>query len=140
MARKSIEHLTLVPPTTSEPIPLAPVPGELSPAEAKLWTQVVESKPADWFGADSWPVLREYVRAAVMCDHLATVIAGASRDQLKRALDMRDRESRRAVSLATKLRLTQQSKYDPRGAATADRRAGGKRPWHKNTTNHQRKD
>lgn len=131
MARRSAASLSIVP--ASEPVEFPPVPAGLSEAEAALWTGVVESKPTDWFGADSLPVLREYVRAAVMCDTLAVVVADAIRrgdpDEIKGVLDMRDKESRRAVSLATKLRLTPQSKYGPRAADTADRKAGGKRPW-----------
>lgn len=127
MPRRSAASLALVP--ASQPIPPAPAPGDLSEVEAALWRETVESKPADWFGADSWPILKEYVRAAAMCDALAQVIADAGPGQLKEWLDMRDKEARRAVSLATKLRLTQQSKYGPRAADTADRKAKGKRPW-----------
>jgi hypothetical protein len=43
---------------------------------------------------------------------------------------MRDTEAKRATSIATKLRLTQQSRYTPQAAATADRKAGsGAKPW-----------
>lgn len=131
MPRRSAASLSLVPP--GQPIPLARVPVGLSEGEAALWVEVVESKPADWFGADSLPVLREYVRAAVMCDTLATVVADTIKrgdpDEIKSVLDIRDKESRRSVSLATKLRLTPQSKYGPRAADTADRKVAGKRPW-----------
>lgn len=131
---KDSEHLTLVPPGLvppgpSEPIPPPSVPAGLSEAEAKLWTQVVDSKPSGWFDGGSSVILKEFVRASAACDFLAAVIAGAGPEQLKPLLDLRDREARRAVSLATKLRLTPQSKYDPRGAATADKRVKGIRPW-----------
>ena len=98
-----------------------------------MWSQVVDSKPADWFDADSRPVLKEYVRAAMTCDLLAEVVEhafdGGDEDALKHALDMRDKEARRVANLATKLRLTQQSRYTPQSAATANKRAAGKRPW-----------
>lgn len=131
MPRRSAASLALVP--ASQPVPLSPVPADLSEKEAELWVGVVESKPSDWFGADSWPILKEYVRAATICDALAAVIAAAVKigdpDGIKSALDMRDKESRRAVSLATKLRLTQQSRYGPRAAASADAKVNGNRPW-----------
>lgn len=98
-----------------------------------LWTVTVESKPSGWFGPDSWPVLKEYVRAAASCDALAEMVAGAMQsrnsDAIKTALDMRDKEAKRVASLATKLRLTQQSRYTPQAAATADKGVNGRRPW-----------
>lgn len=133
MARKSVAALSLVGDTTVGTVQIAPVPAELTPAEARIWRDAVESKPAEWFGADSWPVLKEYVRAAVMCDTLAVVATDAAQskdgDLIKAVLATRDRESRRMADLATKLRLTQQSRYTPQAAATADKRASGKRPW-----------
>lgn len=123
--------MALVP--ASQPVQFAPVPPDFSDVEAAMWRETVESKPAEWFGPDSWSVLKEYIRAAVMCDTLAKVVAGAvtrgDPDEIKAVLDMRDKERKAVASLGTKLRLTQQSRYTPNAAATADKRAGGKRPW-----------
>lgn len=134
MARKSAAALAVVPATPGENL-LAP-PRDLTEAERVMWLEVVESKPADWFDRDSAPVLKEYVRAAVTCDQLAAAVNTAlSSDDLTevamagKLLLARDREARRCASLATKLRLTQQSRYTPQSAATANRQAGGKRPW-----------
>jgi hypothetical protein len=95
---------------------------------------VVATKPADWFDDDSAPVLKEYVRAATTSDILdrrvkAAMEGGDSVDEVKKLLDMRDKEARRLVTMATKLRLTQQSRYTEKTASTANRKAGGKRPW-----------
>jgi hypothetical protein len=130
MARKSVAALSIVP--AQNPGALPPPPASLSAAESVLWREIVESKPSDWFGPDTLPILAEYVRAVVMCDILAERVGKAlelGADVAKQYLDMRDKESRRAVSLATKMRLTQQSKYGARGAERADRTASGKRPW-----------
>jgi hypothetical protein len=134
VARKSAAALAILPRTAADGR-LQP-PTELSARERVLWAEIVESKPADWFADDSAPILKEYVRSAVTCDRLADVVErafdgedGIDPDALKSALDMRDKEARRAANLATKLRLTQQSRYTPQAAATSDRKAGGKRPW-----------
>ena len=70
-----------------------------------------------------------------MCDLLAlqieAEIAGGEPGNLKALLDMRDKESKRLTSVATKLRLTQQSRYTPQAASTADKKAGSARPWHR---------
>lgn len=130
MARKSTAALSVA---TNEIGP-RPVPADLDEAEARIWRAVVESKPREWFGEDSAPLLREYVRAVCMCDELEPEIKrlrepGQDKHALKMVLDMRDKESRRASSLATRLRLTQQSRYTPQAAGTANKRAAGKRPW-----------
>lgn len=134
MSKKSTASLSIVPAAPAGPVA---APDDLSDAERELWLSVVESKPAEWFGADSLPLLKEYVRAIALCDVLdgqvKRAIEGdtnnASVGLVKMFLDMRDKEAKRATSLATKLRLTQQSRYTPQAAATADKRAGGRRPW-----------
>lgn len=47
-----------------------PAPGGMSPEQVALWDGVVGSKPVDWFDTDSSPLLKEYVRAAIMTDWL----------------------------------------------------------------------
>jgi hypothetical protein len=131
VARKSAAALAVVPGPSIDSR-LAPPPN-LSGPEAVLWAQVIDSKPADWFDVDTAPVLKEYVRAAVTCDALDARVKAAlsGGDDLKPLLDMRDKESRRMVSMATKMRLTQQSQYSHRAAASANGRTSGKRPWEK---------
>lgn len=138
MPRKSIASLTVMrggakKDAPAQPIPLAPVPDDLSPAEAKVWRTTVESKPADFFGPDTYALLKELCRASAMCDTLAVVIADAVKagdaKKLRAGLNVRDREAKRMADIATKLRCTQQSRYTPGAAATADKRASGKRPW-----------
>jgi hypothetical protein len=130
MSRPSTASLSVVP--LAAVSRLAPADG-LTPDEAALWAAVVASKPADWFGEDSAPLLKEYVRAVGMSDVLdaqvKAALAGGETGEVKALLDMRDKESKRVASLATKLRLTQQSRYTPQAAATADRKAGNARPW-----------
>ena len=131
MARKSAAALAVVP--KGKPDSRTPAPDDLNEAERAMWAEIVDTKPADWFDLDSVPVLKEYIRAAMTCDRLAGMVEevmaeGDGRD-VKTVLDMRDKEARRVASLATKLRLTQQSRYTPQSAATANRKAGGKRPW-----------
>lgn len=130
MSRPSGASLAVVP--TGLPERLAP-PDDLTPDQAARWRAVVDSKPVEWFGPDSAPLVKEYVRAEAMCDLLAVQIeaatAGGEPGEIKALLDMRDKESKRLTSLATKLRLTQQSRYTPQAAATANKKAGNARPW-----------
>jgi hypothetical protein len=109
-------------------------PPDLTSAQANVWRAVAATKPVEWFDADTAPLLAEYCRAAVLCDLLAVqveaAIAGGDPGELKAVLDMRDKESKRLLSIGTKLRLTNQSRYTPKAADTANRRAGsGGKPW-----------
>lgn len=131
MSRKSTASLSVV--QIGSLSRIAP-PDDLTPEQAKLWVAVVESKPAEWFGEDSTPLLAEYVRAASMCSlleiQIQAAIAGGDNAEIKTLLDMRDKESKRLVSSGTKMRLTQQSRYQPDKASTLDRKvASGAKPW-----------
>lgn len=129
--RKSAASLTVVPaglPSRMEP------PEYLSETQKAIWRAVVATKPVEWFSADNAPLLVEYVRAVDMGNllelQIAATMAGQGDISMKDLLKMRDTESRRAMSLATKMRLTQQSRYTEKSAATADRNSGnGGKPW-----------
>lgn len=135
--RKSAASLSVI---TGGVIQRIEPPVGLTEAQAGLWRSIMATKPADWWTADNAPLLAEYVRAVDMGNMLAlqieATLAGGDpveiAAQLKPLLDMRDKESRRAMSLATKMRLSQQSSYTDKSADTAKRRAGGaSKPWHR---------
>ena len=123
--------ITAIPTTTKMRIQ---PPSDLTPEQARIWQDVVDAKPVDWFSEDTAPLLTEYCRAAAMCQTLAIMveaaIAGGEVKELGDVLRLRDMESRRLTSIGTKLRLTNQSRYTPQASATAAKRvAGGKKPW-----------
>lgn len=127
MPRKSSESLSVVP-VTALPTRLDP-PDDFPLAESEVWRAVVATKPVDWFDADSAPLLAEYCRAKVMCDRLASRIDLASDEQLKDLLVQRDREAKRLTTIGVKLRLTQQSRYTPKAAATANKAPNAGKVW-----------
>lgn len=115
-------------------------PDRLSDEAAEIWREVVATKPYDWFAADSAHLLEAYCLAVVshrlisdgvksFTPALLAAPKGANiYDQLTR---MQERQARVMATLATKLRLTQQSRYTPQAAATAakPKRGNGARPW-----------
>jgi hypothetical protein len=127
MPRKSAESLRVVP-VTSLPSRLDP-PEDFPLAESAFWKAVVATKPVDWFDDDSAPLLAEYCRAKVMCDKLAGKIDLAEGQELKDLLRLRDMEAKRLSSLGVKLRLTQQSRYTPKAAATANKAPNAGKVW-----------
>jgi phage terminase small subunit len=108
-------------------------PPEWLTEDAKtLWRDVVETKPPEWFKADAAPLLEaycktvvEYRRASLALDS----IQPADVADYKKLSDVTTSLAMRMGDLATKMRLTQQSRYTPAVATTADKKTASAKPW-----------
>jgi hypothetical protein len=131
-----------------------PAPKDLEPAAAVFWESIVIRLPEDWFTSETVPLLKAYCRHSAYADRFAQDIAAqreliaaleagpknrATAKQLVRSHEhlvalhrAHGYETDRAVSVATKLRLTIQSKYIPETAASKARSSivSGPPPWH----------
>jgi hypothetical protein len=115
---KSASELAVVPTlSTARPIP----PDDLTERQADEWRRIVGRLPADWFPAETWPLLAAYCRHIVQARRIADLVnsfqptwAGedGGLERLNLLGKMQDREHRAMANLATKLRLTNQSRYD----------------------------
>lgn len=133
--RKSSAELSVVPIDCKAQRP--PPPADLTPAQAKIWTDIVDTSPAGWF-RDGDVLLGLYCRHVHTGNQLAKLINDCKVDlhdlqRLGRLLAMRDRETRMMMSLATKMRLTQQARITPRSAGRQMEETGRKlwerKPW-----------
>jgi hypothetical protein len=119
-------------------------PSHLVEDEAQLWREVVATKPADWFARDSQPLLAAYCQAVVMHRTLMLMWHGTidalknpddAKKQVSALMSVKDlqgmvtKTAGSVAALATKLRLTQQSRYTPQAASTASKKSGPLRPW-----------
>jgi hypothetical protein len=115
-------------------------PEELDDHQADIWRAVVLSEAVDFFdSAVLKETLADYCRHKASANLLSGTISafkpewlrladGASR--YKSLLNMREKEVRAANACARSLRLTNQSRYTPKTAASEARRAvKGARPW-----------
>jgi hypothetical protein len=94
----------------------------LNADEQALFREVLRSMGTNYWKAGDIPMIAEYVRALHMAETLAARIAACeSVDDMRKLLDMRDREARRAAALARTLRLAPQSREDRHGAAVKAR-------------------
>lgn len=134
MSRKSAAALSVVAPEFGRPDP----PADLKPPEAEVWRSVVATKPADWFTRDTHPLLSAYCRAKIASDIVAEEIAafetkwlqnGDGLQRYDKLLAMQYRQGMLMASLATKMRLSQQSRYGPRAADTKARPSAAAKPW-----------
>jgi hypothetical protein len=118
MPRKSAAALSVVQslPGAKRPEP----PEELTEEQAVEWRKVVDRLPADWFPQDSHQLLVAYCRHVSRARVLAEMLDRFERERIglaaglreyEKLLGMADREHRAISSLATRMRLTQQSRY-----------------------------
>ena len=137
MPRKSAAALSVVTPLPEHRRP-AP-PGELTREEAVEWRAVVDRLPPDWFPRESHQLLVQYCRHVVKARVVAAKINEfvpewtetadglATYDKLTQ---IAEREGRALSSLATRMRLSQQSRYQ---TATANNKASepnaSRKPW-----------
>ena len=105
-----------------------------------MWRAIVSTKPPEWFSADTYPLLVAYCRTTIRARVVAKMIEDAVKQigegpgvagVYEKLFDMEGKLSRTLCTLATKMRLSQQSKYGARGAEGVARRAGENpvKPW-----------
>ena len=104
-------------------IPQRPEPPKsLSKRQADIWREIVATKPPDWFEADTRPILEAYCKAidwqARMSKELERAIAGEGGfAACEKLYAITEKNVKLLAQLATKMRLTPQSRYTPKAAA-----------------------
>lgn len=114
-------------------------PADLTDEQKHIWERTVANEAADVFKtAALQQLLKEYCRHVASASYLSKIIDNLERktelDPLDAAsyeklIKLRDRETKALADKATKLRLTNQSRYTPQAAATAAKKATDRKPW-----------
>ena len=107
--------------------------------QAEIWERTVANEAADVFRTTALQqLLKEYCRHVASAKRLAGLIQNIEAQRelegddigaYDKLLKMRDRETKAIADKATKLRLTNQSRYTPQAAATAAKKASDRKPW-----------
>ena len=116
-----------------------PPPEHLTPEQAELWVVITNALPAGWFKKEAHALL------AVYCQHVSTAQKLGKQidafqdpwlnepegfDRFSKLLKLRETETRAMAALATRMRITQQSRYMPTAAARmAEKHRDGWKPW-----------
>lgn len=106
-------------------------PLDLTDEQRTEWLAIVNRMPADWFPRETHAMLAQHCRHVVAARRIAQLIdqaeadAAFDLDAYDKLLKMQEREGRAMSSLATRMRLTQQTTYDK----SRKKPAAGKRPW-----------
>lgn len=108
-------------------------PGELTDEQAHEWRCVVNRLPAEWFQRETHGMLAQYCRHVVAARRVASMILSLEQElaretsegqktqteimlgavrTIDRLLKMQEREGRAISSLATRMRISQQSTLD----------------------------
>jgi len=142
--RKSAASLAVVRPITDH----RPSPPEgLTEEQAAEWTAITRRLPAGHFPRECHGLLMAY------CKHISSfrmlsesvdsfrsewLITDEGLGRYGALLALREREGRALSSLATRLRITPQSRYHPRtaGVAAADAGSGRSKPWESTRNGH----
>ncbi len=119
---------------------LPPPPADLNKDEMDVWNRIVRTEPPEFFATDATlSLLADYCRHRQAAAVLSKTISEFKSEWLKmeegaarydRLLRMRDRETKAVMRCATKLRITNQSRYSKVAAGTAGRtQTRVARPW-----------
>lgn len=136
--RKSSAALSVVAGTAIDGRP--PAPSDLTEGQREVWERTVSNEAADVFKtAALQQLLKEYCRHVETAARLSLQVDRATdpgcnepltMQELDQLLRCRDRETKALADKATKLRLTNQSRYTPQAAGTAAKNASAERkPW-----------
>ena len=93
-------------------------PYDLNDEQSVEWWAVVNRMPADWFPRETHGLLTQYCRHIVNARRVAQLIAKCEKakkldvNDYNQLLIMQEREGRAISSLATRMRLTQQTVHD----------------------------
>ena len=129
--RVSTAALALKAPEKLETVDRQRPPHDLTDEEVEVWSAVVSTEAADWFTPSNTPLLSQYCRHVVHARRIAELLERALSDpdldlgSYDLLLKLQDRETKAIASLATKMRLAQQSTRTHRGNA---RPASASRP------------
>ncbi len=130
--RKSSAELAVV--AVSQEARRPSPPAELTEAQAKIWQDIVDTQPGGWFRPAEDALLIAYCRHVDAANRVSAIATAfdyttGKLGDLDRLLRMHERETRAISSLATRMRLTQQSRMHPRTAGRAQENAIGAKLW-----------
>lgn len=106
-------------------------PSHLTSDHKRIWRQVVNALPADWFGPETYPLLIQYCRHTVRAEKLAILIDWQENNEIPdprlytKLVGQELLQSQVLTTLATKMRLAQQSTF----VKTQHKRPAGATLW-----------
>lgn len=120
MPRKSAASLAIAPPPPSIPGARLEAPSHLSKAAQAVWREVVGACPSGFFDRASIPLLETLAHATAEHRRLTAWLADcADLNDIAKLSRLIDGHAARIAQASTRLRITNQSRYNPRQAGNA---------------------
>jgi hypothetical protein len=139
--RKSLGDLSLIKmdPNSGRPEPPPDVVGR----EADIWQLTVNAMPRNWFGQETWSMLRGFCKHSFAAEKLgerytelltlgpppAGELSVVYWNTLDKIADLHARETRSMGNMAVKLRITKQLRVERANAEVAVRNTPKRRMW-----------
>ena len=125
--RKSTAAVTTLKPAITRP----KAPDYLTKEQAAEWKAIVNRMPEEWFPRETHQLLAQYCRHVTASRKIAGLIENMEAGEIEveeydRLLKMQEREGRAMSSLATRMRISQQSTYDKQKTKKS---TSVKKPW-----------
>jgi hypothetical protein len=131
--RKGSAELAVVSIAGEQPRPAPPV--ALSDEEKHYWREIVGHMPSNWFPVETWPLLTQLCRVTATSDETGLQMNEMRRQGLQntedfqRLANLQLTQAKVLMNLATKMRLTQQSTYDPQTSKKRSSTDDQEDPW-----------
>lgn len=116
--RQGSAEIAVIGPNGIETVSRPHAPNDLTEEQAEEWREIVNRMPADWFPRETHPMLAQYCRHVVRARRLAQLLDKVESSEEFDVKEYRDllrseeEQSRALASLATKMRISQQTTYD----------------------------
>lgn len=99
-------------PATQRPEPLS----HLTAEQKKVWKRCADSLPPEWFRGETLDLLAEYCEQVSISRKIGKMIRKLpdkdSTNEVEKLVRLKEKTARVIVTLATKMRMSQQSTYD----------------------------
>lgn len=131
---KASTELSIVTAMPVERVQRLSAPHDLNDEEIEVWVMVVNSHSADWFTDSIRPLLTQYCRHTIAARRISELLEkiysspNATFNDVSELLQMQARESAALTSIATKLRVTNQSLLNHHGNKKRET-IGTQKPW-----------
>ena len=129
--RKSAAELAVISSSGISTVRRPEPPIELTDEQSREWTAIVNRLPAEWFPRETYAMLAQYCRHVITARRIGQLVEhmeiseSFDIDEYDKLLKMQEREGRALSSLATRMRITQQTTYDK----SKKKPLQGKKPW-----------
>jgi len=135
MPRVSVAARSILPIAGVERFTRPDAPDDLTKEQAEIWRHIDDTMPSDWFPPETHHILSQYCVHVAGLPFINNAIAEIEKSK-KPDLELwaklekaRRDESMLITTMATKMRLPQQSSYDKKKSKTVKSRSANMKPW-----------